>query len=79
MIPKGQVYEEHLFEKKNPLFKQKNFTENAKEFFTELINEQLPEQLKMRTFPKNGPYLPTKKIGKNNPYAEEIRQPSKTS
>ena len=74
MVPKGEAYEEHLFEKKNPLFKQKNFTENAKEFFTELINEQLPEQLKMRTFPKNGPYLPTKKIGKNNPHAEEIRQ-----
>ncbi|MBR0456792.1 MAG: MobA/MobL family protein [Firmicutes bacterium] len=74
MVPKGEIYEEHLFEKKNPLFKQKNFTENAKEFFTELINEQLPEQLKMRTFPKNGPYLPTKKIGKNNPYAEEIQK-----
>ena len=74
MVPKGEAYEEHLFEKKNPLFKQKNFTENAKEFFAELMNEQLPEQLKMRTFPKNGPYLPTKKIGKNNPHAEEIRQ-----
>ena len=74
MVPKGQVYEEHLFEKKNPLFKQKGFTENAKEFFTELINERLPEQLKMRTFPKNGPYLPTNKIGKNNPRAEEIQK-----
>ena len=74
MIPKGEVYEEHLFEKKNPLFKQKDFTENAKEFFTDLINEQLPEQMKMRTFPKNEPYLPTKKIGKNNPHAEEIAE-----
>ena len=74
MVAKGEVYEEHLFEKKNPLFKQKNFTEDAKEFFTGLINEQLPEQLKMKTFPKNGPYLPTKKIGKNNPHAEEIQQ-----
>ena len=74
MVPKGESYEEHLFEKKNPIFKQKNFTENAKEFFTELINEQLPEQLKMRIFPKNGPYLPTKKIGKNNPHAGEIRK-----
>ena len=74
MIPKGEVYEEHLFEKKNPLFKQKDFTENAKEFFTDLINRQLPEQMKMRTFPKNEPYLPTKKIGKNNPHAEEIEE-----
>ena len=74
MISKGEVYDEHLFEKKNPLFKQKNFTENAKEFFTDLINYQLPEQMKMKTFPKEGPYLPTKKIGKNNPHAEEIAE-----
>ena len=74
MIPKGEVYEEHKFEKKKPLFKEKSFTDEAKGFFTDLINEQLPEQLQMRTFPKNGPYLPTKKIGKNNPHAEEIRK-----
>ncbi len=74
MIPKGKVYEEHKFEKKNPLFKEKSFTEEVKEFFTDLINFQLPEQMKMKTFPKNGPYLPTKKIGKNNPHAEEIKE-----
>jgi len=74
MIPKGEVYEEHKFEKKNPLFKAKNFTADAKEFFTDLINYQLPEHMKMKTFPKNGPYLPTKKIGKNNPRAEEIAE-----
>ena len=74
MIPKGKVYEEHKFEKKNPLFKDRNFTEETKEFFTDLINYQLPEQMKMKTFPKNGPYLPTKKIGKNNPHAEEIKE-----
>ena len=74
MIPKGEVYEEHKFEKKNPRFREKNFTAEAKEFFTELINYQLPEQMKMKTFPKNGPYLPTKKIGKNNPRAEEIKE-----
>ncbi len=74
MIPKGEVYEEHKFEKKNPLFKEKSFTEEAKGFFTELINYQLPEQMKMKTFPKNGPYLPTKKLGKNNPHAEEIKE-----
>lgn len=74
MIPKGEVYEEHRFEKKNPLFKERKFTEEAKGFFTDLINYQLPEQMKMKTFPKNGPYLPTKKIGKNNPHAEEIKE-----
>ena len=74
MIPKGDIYEEHKFEKKNSLFKEKDFTADAKEFFTDLINYQLPEQMKMKTFPKNGPYLPTKKIGKNNPHAEEIKE-----
>ena len=74
MIPKGDIYEEHKFEKKNPMFKEKSFTANAKEFFTDLINYQLPEQMKMKTFQKNGPYLPTKKIGKNNPHAEEIAE-----
>ena len=74
MIPKGDIYEEHKFEKKNSLFKEKDFTADAKEFFTDLINYQLPEQMKMKTFPKNGPYLPTKKIGKNNPHAEEIAE-----
>ena len=49
MIPKGKVYEEHKFEKKNPLFKERRFTEEAKEFFTDLINYQLPEQMKMKT------------------------------
>ena len=33
MIPKGEVYEEHLFDKKNPIFKQKSFTEDVKVFF----------------------------------------------
>lgn len=28
----------------------------------------------MRTLPKNEPYLPTKKIRKNNPHAEEIAE-----
>lgn len=74
MIQKGEIYEEHKFEKKNPLFKEKDFTADAKEFFTELINYQLPEQMRMKTFPKNGPYLPTKKIGKNNPRSEEIKE-----
>ena len=79
MIPKGEVYEEHKFEKKNPLSKERRFTEEAKEFFTDLINFQLPEQMKMKTFPKNGPYLPTKKIGKSNPHAEEIKENNNSS
>ena len=74
MIPKGEVYEEHLFDKKNPLFKQKSFTEDVKVFFTDLMNRQLSEPNQMQVFPKNSPFLPTKKIGKNNPKAEFIEE-----
>ena len=45
-----------------------------KAFMTDLINTHLPEQSQMVVFPKNSPYLPTKKIGKNNPMAPEIRE-----
>ena len=74
MIPKGEVYEEHLFDKKNPIFKQKSFTEDVKVFFTDLMNRQLSEPNQMQVFPKNSPFLPTKKIGKNNPNAEFIEE-----
>lgn len=74
MIPKGEVYERHLFDKKNPLFKQKSFTEEVKVFFTELMNRQLSERSQMQVFPKNSPFLPTKKMGKNNPKAEFIQE-----
>lgn len=74
MIPKGEVYEERFFDKKNPAFKQKNFTHNAKLFFTDLMNGQLSERNQMMVFPKNSPFLPTKKIGKNNPKEEFIKE-----
>ena len=74
MIPKGEVYETHIFEKKDPSFKGKEFTNDVKEFFTDLINERLEDRDRLITFPKNGPYMPTKKIGKNNPMAQEIKE-----
>lgn len=74
MVPKGEVYEQHLFDKKKPIFKQKTFTEQAKQFFTDKINQPLREDQKLQMFPKNSPYLATKKIGKNNPKAKEIRE-----
>ena len=74
MVPKGEVYEQHLFDKKKPIFKQKTFTEQAKAFFTDKINEPLIENLQLQMFPKDSPYLATKKIGKNNPKAKEIRE-----
>jgi len=74
MVPKGEVYEQHLFDKKKPIFKQKSFTEQAKQFFTDKINQPLREDQQLQIFPKNSPYLATKKIGKNNPKAKEIRE-----
>ena len=74
MVPKGEVYEQHLFDKKKPIFKQKSFTEQAKAFFTDKINQPLREDQQLQMFPKNSPYLATKKIGKNNPKAKEIRE-----
>ncbi|WP_346662531.1 hypothetical protein [uncultured Merdimonas sp.] len=49
-------------------------TSDMKYFYTDLINElvQNPAE-KLKVFDKNSPYLPTRKIGKNNPKAEEIR------
>ena len=74
MVAKGEAYEERLFDKKNPLFKQKTFTDDVKIFFTELMNRQLSERNQLQVFPKNSPFLPTRKIGKNNPKAEFIRE-----
>ena len=49
------------------------FIAEAKEVYTELINSHIsdPEQ-RLKVFDKNSVYLPTKKIGKNNPKAAEI-------
>ena len=74
MVPKGEVYEQHLFDRKKPIFKQKSFTDQAKEFFTDKMNQPLREDLRLQTFPKNSPYLATKKIGKRNPKAKEISE-----
>lgn len=47
MVPKGEIYEQHLFDKKKPIFKQKDFTEQAKAFFTDKINQPLREDLQL--------------------------------
>jgi len=70
---KGEVYEQQLFSNKDPCFKGKKFLEDEKKHYTELMNCYIknPEQ-KLAVFEKNSVYLPTKKIGKNNPKAKEI-------
>lgn len=77
MVPKGEAYETHIFAKKDPDFKGREFTNEVKEFITDLINKPLRDGHKLMTFPKNGPYMPTKKIGKNNPKAAEIKEQNK--
>lgn len=74
IVKKGEVYEKILFTKKNPLFKQENFVYEVKYFYTDLINTLAKDDKeKLHIFEKNGLYLATKKVGKNNPKAEQIR------
>ena len=74
VVKKGEIYEQHHFEKKRHIFKSAGFLDDVKVFMTNIINLQLPEQSRMIVFPKNSPYLPTKKIGKNNPKEAEIKE-----
>ena len=74
IIKKGEVYERTLFENKNKLFKQEAYVDEAKHFFTQIINSLvLDEKERLKVFEKEGLYLATKKIGKNNPKAEQIK------
>ena len=74
IIPKGEVYESHIFTKKEEWFKNKAFTKEVKEMFTDTINRYAKEgSEKLYVFQQGGVYLATKKIGKNNPKAEEMR------
>lgn len=73
VIKKGEVYESHLFTAKDEVFKNELFLDEAKQFYTALINRHIhdPER-RLKVFDPNSVYLPTKKIGKNNPKAAEI-------
>ena len=74
IVKKGEAYERTLFSAKNKLFKQENFLDEAKRFYTDLINLLIEDDKdKLHVFDKNGLYLATKKIGKNNPKAEQIK------
>lgn len=58
---------------KDDKFKSEPSLREVKEIYTDLINRHIsnPEQ-QLKVFDKNSVYLPTKKIGKNNPKAAEI-------
>ena len=74
IIKKGEVYERTIFTAKNKLFKQEHYLDEAKRFYTDLINLLIEDDKnKLHVFDRNGLYLATKKIGKNNPKAEQIK------
>lgn len=74
IIKKGEVYETNLFDIKDPAFKSEEFLQEVKEMYTGIFNRMSKdEKEKLTLFQRNGPYLATKKIGKNNPKADVIK------
>lgn len=73
IIPRGEVYERNIFTIKDSRFKSDCFLDEVKWFYTDLINIYVrDDKEKLKVFDKNGVYLPMKKVGKNNPKAEQI-------
>lgn len=73
IIKKGEVYEQHMFTVKDKQFKGEPFLQEVKMFYTDLINKEVADpEHKLEVFESESVYLPTKKIGKNNPRAAEI-------
>lgn len=78
IIPKGEVYSAHYFEPKNRYFKSRAFLKELKEGYTELINQQIgKEENRLEVYQKDNIYLPTKKVCKNNPNEDFIKQNNK--
>ena len=73
IIQKGEVYERKIFTIKDSKFKSEKFLDDVKQSYTNLINLYIKDDAeKLKVFDKNGVYLSMKKIGKNNPKAEQI-------
>lgn len=73
IIPKGEVYERKLFTIKDSRFKSDSFLDEVKKSYTELINIYVrDDKEKLKVFDRKSAYLPMKKIGKNNPKAEQM-------
>ncbi len=68
------MYERNIFTTKDSRFKSDSFLDEVKRSYTDLINiYEKDDKKKLKVFERNGVYLPMKKIGKNNPKAEQIR------
>ena len=73
ILKKGEVYEKELFTAKDERFKSHSFLDEVKHSYTDLINIYVKdENQKLKVFECGSVYLATKKIGKNNPKAQEI-------
>lgn len=77
IVPKGEVYEQHMFSNKNDYFKSRAFVKEVKQQYTRIMNQVSRPDEQLKVFNPDGPYLATKKIGKNNPHEEEIREDNK--
>lgn len=74
VIRKGEVYERQIFTIKDKCFKQENFLDEVKEYYTDLMNGLVKdEKEKLSVFKRGDVYLATKKIGKNNPKEQAIK------
>ena len=79
IVKKGEVYERTLFAAKNRLFRQESFLDGAKHFYTDLINALVKDSgERLHVFDRDGLYLATKKVGRNNPKAGQIRADNET-
>lgn len=74
IIPKGEIYEMSFFDSKEEIFKKNSFLNEVKQMYTDLMNQLIKDEAeKLSVFEPDGLYLATKKIGKNNPKADEIQ------
>lgn len=72
ILLKGGVYDIKWFSGRKEIFKSRGFLPEAKQMYTDLINQLVSPEERQQVFDPSGPYLPTKKIGKNNPLADVI-------
>lgn len=72
ILLKGGVYDIKWFSGRKDVFKSHDFLPEVKQMYTDLINQLVSAEERQQVFDPSGPYLPTKKIGKNNPLADVI-------
>ena len=72
ILVKGGVYDIKWFSGRKDIFKSRGFLPEAKQMYTDLINQLVSPEERQQVFDASSPYLPTKKIGKNNPLEDVI-------